>query len=375
MSLAAADRSHMERALELGRKGWGRVHPNPLVGCVIVKGGQVVGEGWHREYAGPHAEVNALEEAGEAARDATAYVSLEPCRHEGKTPPCTRALIQAGVARVVYGASDPGAESGGGGKELSAAGIQVQGPTLTPGEARRENPAFHHDDPERPWTALKLALSLDGRIAARPGERTTLSGPEAAREVHRLRAGFDAILVGTTTALVDDPLLTVRGPVAPRKPPVRVVLDARGRLTPGARVVREGDAPSWVLTSSGAPREWRRELEVVGVRLLEVSSDREGRLDLCAAMARLREQGIRSLLCEGGGVLASTLLQEGLVDRIHLVVAARFLGAQGVPAFPGVGAAPRPGELDRLGQEREWRPDPRVRTLGSDVWITLDREA
>lgn len=371
----ADDATFLRRAIELGRRGWGRVQPNPLVGCVIVEDGEVVGEGWHEEHGGPHAEVRALAEAGERARGATVYVSLEPCRHQGKTPPCTRALLDAGVARVVYGAADPGPESGGGGRELAEAGLDVTGPLLSENEARRENPAFFHEAPDRPWLALKLATSLDGRIAARPGERTPISGAAAGTEVHRLRAGFDAILVGANTAVVDDPLLTVRGPVRPRVPPVRIVLDSRGRLSAEARMLAEGDAPVWVLTTSVASAEWRTALEGAGARVLEVAARSDGRLDLPAAFARLRDEGTGAVLCEGGGVLASALLEQGLVDRIHLVLAPVFLGAQGVPAFPGIGAAPSPGELDRLGEGNAWRPHPEVRAFGPDLWLTLDREA
>jgi diaminohydroxyphosphoribosylaminopyrimidine deaminase / 5-amino-6-(5-phosphoribosylamino)uracil reductase len=365
----------MDRALELGRRGWGRVHPNPMVGCLIVRDGDVVGEGWHREYGGPHAEVDALAAAGEAARGATAYVSLEPCCHTGKTPPCTRALMEAGVARVVFGAADTGRDSGGGGRELGAAGLDVTGPLLSEAEARRENPAFFHPDGSRPWVDLKLALSLDGKIAARPGERTSLSGPDAGAEVQRLRAGFDAILVGANTALVDDPLLTVRGSVKPRTPPVRVVLDGRGRLGPGARMLREGVAPVWIVTGAGAPEGWKADLAGAGARLVEAPTAPDGRIDLPAALSHLRGEGIRALLCEGGGILASALLDGGLVDRLDLIFSPRFLGEQGVPAFPGLGAAPLPGELDRPGEEGEWRVHPEVRRLGPDLWITLDREA
>jgi diaminohydroxyphosphoribosylaminopyrimidine deaminase / 5-amino-6-(5-phosphoribosylamino)uracil reductase len=360
------DRIHMARAVELGRRGWGRVHPNPMVGCVITRDGRILGEGWHREFGGLHAERDALrsaEEAGEEAAGATAYVSLEPCRHFGKTAPCTVALREAGIRRVVFGAEDPGARSGGGAADLARSGLEVVGPLLTPAEARRENPAFFHRESRRPWTALKLALSLDGGIATAPGERTAVSGPEAAEEVHRLRAGFDALLVGAGTGRVDDPLLTVRGPVEPRVPPARVVVDGRGTLAPRARLLREGKGEVHVITTDEAPGEWRRAMEGAGATVHVVPGE-GGRVDLPAAMEALRDRGVTALLCEGGGVLGSALLSAGLVDRLHLVVAPRFLGGGGVPAFPRV---------DPMGGGR-WVPTGEPRLVGADHWLVFDRE-
>ncbi len=360
---AEEERRFLDRAVELGHRGWGRVHPNPMVGCVIVRDGQVVGEGWHREFGGPHAEVEALEAAGNAARDGTAYVSLEPCRHEGKTPPCTRALLEAGVRRVVFGSADPGEHSGGGGRELSAAGVEVEGPVFSPREARRMDPVFFHRNPERPWLTLKLAISLDGGIARRPGESTRLSGEAATSEVHRLRAGFDAIMVGARTARTDDPRLTVRGSVQPRVPPARIVLDGRGTVGMGARLHREGEGRVHLFTTLGADSEWVAGHRSRGARV-HVLPGREGRVDLRAASRRLRELDFRAVLCEGGGVLGSALLGEDLVDRLVLIVAPCFLGPRRVPAFPD--ASPPGGGT--------WTPAGEPRRTGDDVWITLDRE-
>lgn len=358
------DRCYLERAIQLGRKGWGRVHPNPMVGCVIVQDETVVGEGWHRQWGGDHAEVDALGKAGDRARGATVYVSLEPCRHHGKTPPCTRALMEAGVARVVYGAADPGAASSGGGEALRRAGVDVTGPLLSRREARRENPAFFHEDSRRPWTALKLAVSLDGGIAEAPGKRTRITGEEASRRVQRLRAGFDAILVGAATARTDDPLLTVRGEVKPRRPPRRVVADGRGTLPGRARLLREGQGEVHLLTTEASTPSWRLAMEAAGAQVL-VLSDPGPTVPLDAAMRELREGGVSALLCEGGGVLGSALLSAGLVDRLYLAVAPRFLGKAAVPAFPGAG---------REGSGR-WRPLGRPDVLGDDLWIELEREA
>lgn len=359
------DRAGLLRALELGRRGWGRVQPNPLVGCVIVREGQVVGEGWHREFGGPHAEVEALAEAGESAREATAYVSLEPCAHYGKTPPCTLALLDAGIRRVVYGAPDPGEVSGGGAETLRRAGVQVVGPCLSAEDARRENPAFfHRHRSDRPWLALKLALSLDGMISQAPGSRTLLTGPEAGAWVHRLRSGFDAILVGSGTIRVDDPLLTVRASSPPIRPPARLVLDRTASLSGASRVMETaGEAPVVVFVAEDVGESKIERLEGLGAIVHPVPSI-GGRLSFDALLEVCRETGIHSVLCEGGGVLASGLLGEGKVDRLHLIYSPRTLGPSAVPGFP----EPIPGEA-----WDGWVPVGNPIRLGRDVLITLDR--
>ena len=369
--LPAADRRFIERAIRLGARGWGRVEPNPMVGCVIVQEGETVGEGWHAEYGGPHAERAALADAGGRARGATAYVSLEPCRHFGKTPPCTRALVEAGIRRVVYGASDPGSDAGGGGEELRTAGIRVEGPVLTPREARILNPGFFHAEPGRPWTALKLAVSLDGRISRAEGARTQLTGRDVHACVHRLRAGFDAILVGTRTALVDDPLLTVRGDVTPRSPPRRVVLDAGGRIPAGARILREGDGDVLFYTTPASSGQWRRSIERAGGKVTEVESSPGEGVSLPAVLGSLRASGVGRLLCEGGGKLAGALFREGLVDRAYLAFAPCLLGPAGVPAFRwGEGGSPLPPGARRGRGGWEWIQRPR--RLGTDLWTVLE---
>ncbi len=210
----------MRRALELAARGWGRVAPNPLVGAVVARGGEVVGEGWHTGYGRPHAEVEALRVAGEAARGATLYVTLEPCAHHGKTPPCTDAILAAGVRRVVFAASDPNPRAAGGCAVLETAGVEVERGVEMRAALDLNAPFFHGiAGPERPWTELKLAVSLDGRVADRDGRSAWITGEEARAEVHRMRAGFGAVAVGIGTALADDPRLTVRGAVEPRVPP------------------------------------------------------------------------------------------------------------------------------------------------------------
>jgi len=332
----ATDAAFMRRALDLAWRGWGRVHPNPLVGAVVVRDGEVVGEGYHTEYGGPHAEVAALAAAGERARGATLYVTLEPCAHQGKTPPCTLAIEAAGIRRVVYGAEDPNPEARGGAERLRSQGVEVTG-GVEREAVRAQNAAFFHAiERGDAYVALKLALSLDARLADAPGRSTVVTGPAARAEVHRLRAGYDAILVGIGTALADDPLLTVRGEIEPRVPPVRVVVDTEARLPLGSRLLATlHEAPVRVICAEDAPAERIRELERRGVDILAVRRSVTGGVDLAEALDRLRSTGVRSVFCEGGGRLGSALLSLGRVRRLYLFYAPRLFGAGGVEAFPG----------------------------------------
>lgn len=359
----SSDRAFMRRALSLAERGWGRVHPNPLVGAVVVRDGDVVGEGFHGEFGGPHAEVVALRAAGELARGATLYVTLEPCNHFGKTPPCTDAIVASGVARVVIAAEDPHPVARGGAERLRAAGIEVE-IGVERDAARALNAAFFHAvERGTPFVALKYALSLDGRLSSRRGRPTAVTGNEARAEAHRLRAGFDAILVGIGTILADDPLLTVRGAVAPRVPPVRVVLDSDARLPLESRLVDTvGEAPVWVVCAADAPAERRAALEARGVRTLAVP--RVGRhIDLDAALARLGDEQVRSVFCEGGGRVGGALLEADLIERLYLFYAPKLFGRDGVPAFPGrIPAGARDGWVRRA-----------VAEFGADVMVQLDR--
>ncbi|HXF96564.1 MAG TPA: bifunctional diaminohydroxyphosphoribosylaminopyrimidine deaminase/5-amino-6-(5-phosphoribosylamino)uracil reductase RibD [Gemmatimonadales bacterium] len=351
----------MGRALELAWRGWGRVAPNPLVGAVVLSGRRVVGEGFHAEYGGPHAEVEALRAAGRRARGATLVVTLEPCRHQGKTPPCTDAILRAGVRRVVAALRDPDPAAGGGAEVLRSAGVEVAVGLCAEQAAAQNAPfLFSRAHPERPFVALKLATSIDGRIADAAGQSQWISGPEARDFVQWLRAGFDAIAVGGTTALHDNPRLTVRGAVQPRRPPVRVVFDRRAMLNPGVHLVETArEVPTWVMASPEAPAANAAILEASGVRVFRPASLAEG-------LAMLREAGIHSLLCEGGGALGAKLLEDGLVDRLYWVQAPVWLGERAVPAFPGV--------PDRtLPDAPRWIPVER-RALGADTLLVLDRQ-
>lgn len=301
----------MRRALALAERGWGQTAPNPMVGAVVVHGDDVVGEGWHARYGGAHAEVGALREAGERARGATLYVTLEPCNHWGKTPPCADAVIAAGIARVVAATADPGVESGRGAERLRKHGIDVTMGVLER-EARELNaPFFHAFASDRPWVVLKLAVSIDGAIADAERSAGWLTNERSRAEVQRLRANADAIGVGAETYLVDSPRLTVRGDVVPRVPPLRVVFDRSSRILATRTVVREGES------------------ELVVCR----------EPDLGAALRALHARGVRSILVEGGAGIASALLDANLVDRLVIFQAPIVLGGGALHAFAG--AAPR----------------------------------
>src|SRR5947207_5466413 len=355
-----AQRAAMERALDLARRGWGRVAPNPLVGAVILAGDIVVAEGYHAEYGGPHAEVVALQAARERARGATLVVNLEPCAHHGKTPPCTDAIVAAGVARVVAAVADPDPQARGGAGVLRAKRVIVSLGLLAEAAAALNAPfLFAREQAERPFVALKLATSIDGRIADAAGSSRWVSG-EAAREyVHWLRAGFDAIAVGGMTALRDNPQLTVRGRVTPRRPPVRVVFDRRAMLNQTADLVKTApEVPTWVMSSPDAPVASVTLLERSGVRVFRPASLADG-------LRMLRGAGIHSVLCEGGGALGAKLLAEGLVDRLYWIQAPVWLGEGAVPAFPGVGGAALP-------EAPRWIPGER-RAMGPDTLLVLER--
>ncbi len=326
----------MALALGLGRRGMGRVWPNPAVGCVIVQGDRIVGRGWTADGGRPHAETQALAQAGPLARGATAYVTLEPCSHHGQTPPCARALIDAGIARVVVATGDPDPRvSGRGIVLLRDAGIAVT-EGVAEAEARADHAGFlSRVTRGRPWLTLKLAQSMDGRIATATGESQWITGPDARRAVHALRARHDAVMVGAGTVRADDPSLTVRGMGIDRQP-VRVTVSRRMDLPEDGAMVRTARETSvWMCHGPEKPARvahW----EALGVVSVPCPIE-AGQVDLTAAMAALAARGLTRVFCEGGGALAASLLGAGLVDEVVVFSAGIAIGAEGTPALAAMG--------------------------------------
>ena len=350
----------MARALDLAWRGWGKVQPDPLVGAVILRDGELVGEGWHPEYGDRHAEAVALADAGERARGATLVVTLEPCSHQGKQPPCTEAIIRSGWP----GSSPPCATpirwppvapSGSVRREWKSRSDLWE----TPPRSRTQSSSIVFAIPNRPFLALKLATTLDGRIADGFGRSRWISGEAARDYVQWLRAGFDAIAVGGRTARFDDPSLTVRGPVRPRIAPRRVVFDRVADLAPQLTLVRTAaETPTLVVVAPQADPSRVKRLESAGVTVLRAAS-------LAEALGSLRQLGVGSLLVEGGGQLAGALLGAGLVDRYYWLQAPLWLGDDAIPAIAGLPTR----ELD---QAERWRVVER-QALGDDTLLVLDR--
>jgi len=329
----AEDEAHMRAALSLAARGLGNTWPNPAVGCVIVRDGEVVGRGWTAPGGRPHAETEALARAGEAARGATAYVTLEPCCHWGRTPPCTDALIAAGVARVVVALRDPDPRVDGRGLQLlREAGIAVSDGVLER-EARRLSGGFlKRVCAGLPLVTLKLASTLDGRIATRTGESRWITGPEARRAVHALRGRHDAVLAGSGTVLADDPDLTCRLPGAALVPTLRVVADGRLRTPPRAALF-DNPAPVWIATRAGHPDAALDALRARGAEIIDVPAAEQGQgLDPAALLRALAVRGVTRVFAEGGAGLAAALLRAGLVDRLAWFHAPAVMGADGRPA-------------------------------------------
>lgn len=347
----------MRRALDLAYRGWGRVHPNPLVGAVVLGPDGLVSEGFHGEFGGPHAETVALAAAGPRARGGTLVTTLEPCRHEGKQPACVPQVIAAGIRRVVIAAPDPTPGAGGGAGMLREAGLDVD-LGLARAEAERQNAPYFTSlrRSDRPFVTLKLATSLDHRIADAGGHSRWISGDLARDFVHWHRAGYEAIAVGGRTAQVDDPSLTVRGAVEPRIPPRRVVFTGSRRLALDTTLVRT--AREIPVVAVGPPGPDAAALGAAGVDLVPAASLPDG-------LAELRRRGIRSMVVEGGGRLAGALLGAGLVDRFVWIVSPVWLGDRGVPAVRGV-------EVSSLLEAERWTLVDR-KGLGQDTVLIFDR--
>ena len=330
MTQKPEDIRHMRHALALAARGLGQVAPNPAVGCVIVapENGHILGRGWTRPGGRPHAETVALAEAGEAARGATAYVTLEPCAHHGKTPPCAEALIRAGVARVVVAVEDPDSRvSGQGFAMLRTAGISVTTNVLTKESETLNEGFFKKVTAHRPLVTLKIAQSLDGRTASASGESQWITGEAARAYGHLLRARHDAILSGIETALKDDPSLTCRLPGREGRSPVRVVLDSRLRLSEWSKLVQTAkEVPTLIFTTSASEGG---ALKVCGAEIIRVPPDPRGQPDVGAVLGVLAERGITRLLVEGGAIVHASFLNRGLADRLEVFTAPRLLGSAG----------------------------------------------
>ncbi len=339
---------YMRIALAQARRGMGRVSPNPMVGAVVVRRGGIVGMGYHRRAGTPHAEVHALAQAGGKARNADLYVNLEPCSHFGRTPPCADAIIASRIKKVVIGMGDPNPlVSGRGMARLTKAGIQIVSGVLEE-ECRKLNEAYiTHITRGVPFVILKVASSLDGKIATASGDSRGLTSPPSIRAVHRLRDRVDAILVGIGTVEADDPLLTTRLPGRPGKDPVRVIVDSRLRISPRARVFNPDSAAGVIIATTGrAPQAKKERLERIGGVSIITADGRDGRVDLRKLMRQLGKRGIGSLLIEGGTGISTSALESGIVDKIIFFYAPKIIGGRlsyGITA--GEGAAAVDGAL------------------------------
>ena len=354
------DERWMKRALHLAEKGRGRTSPNPMVGAVLVKNGRVVGEGFHIQAGGAHAEILALRQAGEETTGATLYLNLEPCAHYGRTPPCAPAVIDAGVRRVVIGTEDPNPLVRGKGLEsLRSAGVDVEIGVLEKA-CRRLNEAFcKYILKKEPFVILKVAATLDGKIAAREGDSKWISGEASRRLVHRFRNQVDGIVVGVGTIVKDDPMLTAR--ITGGRNPDRVILDSRLRIPENAKVIETSPSKTIVATTELAPKDKRERLETKGVRILTLDS-KEGRVSLKSCLSRLGEMEMVNVLVEGGSQVNGAFLDEGLIDKILLFLSPKLIGdhqAIGIFGGKGVGSIKEAISLNEL----------RVRKIGGDLLV------
>jgi diaminohydroxyphosphoribosylaminopyrimidine deaminase/5-amino-6-(5-phosphoribosylamino)uracil reductase len=360
------DTRFMERAIALAGGGLGLAAPNPMVGAVVVAGDEIVGEGWHEGPGTPHAEVVALRESGKRSRGATLYTTLEPCSHQGRTPPCAPAVAAAGIARVVVAARDPNpVVDGNGVRILREAGVEVDEDVLA-GPARRLIEGFaKHVTTGLPFVTLKMAASVDGRVAARDGTSRWITGPEAREDVHRLRASSGAIVVGAGTVLADDPSLTVRLPDFRGRPPLRVAVDAAGRL-PRTAALFDGSAPTLVATVPAVQAGTRKAWEEGGAEVLLIDGGAtQNAVSLEALIELLGKRDVQSVLIEGGPTLAWSAVEAGVVDRLVLYLAPKLVGGAGAPGI--LGGSGIDTIADALSVEIS-----EVTTLGRDLKVVAD---
>lgn len=357
------DEEYMRQALAVARFAAGRTSPNPLVGAVVVNDGRIVGQGWHRKAGTPHAEVHALRQAGDLANGAALYVTLEPCSHYGKTPPCAEAVIQSGIKRVVVAMRDPNPLVAGRGLEaLRRAGIQVEEGILR-AEAEALNEVFLKWITTRcPFVALKMAMTLDGKIATAAGQSKWITNEASRRYAHQLRDFYDGILVGIGTVLADDPSLTARLPEG-GKNPTRIVLDSLARTPVSSQLVTDQKAPTIIAVTERAPQERIERLKRRGVEVFVFPSDAKGNVSLRPLLQQLGQNEICSLLVEGGSSVNGAFVTQGLVDRVHAFIAPKLVG--GMKALTSVG-----GEGIAALSEACRLEDLKVQTLEGDLLIT-----
>jgi diaminohydroxyphosphoribosylaminopyrimidine deaminase/5-amino-6-(5-phosphoribosylamino)uracil reductase len=336
-----SDIEYMRLAIQEAEKGLGRTSPNPCVGAVIVRAGQVIGQGYHRRAGTPHAEVNALTDAlgkGKGCVGATIYVTLEPCNHTGRTPPCTQAILAAGLTRVVIGMADPNPVASGGADFLRSQGIEVSVGLLEQ-ECRQLNyPFLKHSVTGLPWVVMKAGMSLDGKISRRRGAGGAITGAEVKKRVHLLRNQLDAILIGSGTALIDDPSLTTRleekGEAG--RDPIRVILDSRLQLSSEAKMLTQNSSAStWIFCDHDASKEKQLALEQAGAIIHRIDSEPDGGLDLSQVLRCLGQADITSVLVEGGATVHGSFLKKKLVDQVYLFTAPYFIGEQGISLLSG----------------------------------------
>jgi len=334
-----ADNYYMRLALREARKAVGRTSPNPLVGAVIVSKGIIIGKGFHRKAGTPHAELHALKEAGHAASGATLYVTLEPCNHFGRTPPCTEAILKSNLKRVVIGMADPNPSvCGNGARYLAEKGVQVTSGVLEEACRSINRPFVKHTVSGLPWVILKAAVTIDGKIATASGKSCWITGEKARGAVHRLRDRVDAIMIGVDTALSDDPSLTTRLTGRKGQDPLRVVLDSRLRLPPDAKMLKqESEAETVIFCSTEASSERKRNLEKAGAIVKQIGSESCGHLPIIKVLEELGRAQVTSVLVEGGGRVQSAILSANLADEAYFFMAPILLGNDGIPLVDAFG--------------------------------------
>lgn len=362
-SVKMQDADYMKRAIELAEKARGWTNPNPMVGAVIVKGGQVIGEGYHERYGQLHAERNALAACTQPPEGAVVYVTLEPCCHYGKTPPCTEALIAAKVSRVVIGSRDPNPSvSGKGAAMLRNAGIEVTEDFLR-SECDKINPVFfHYITTRRPYTVLKYAMTADGKIAAYTGKSQWITGEEARTHVHRLRHCYSGIMVGIGTVLADDPMLNCR--LEHGKSPVRIVCDSKLRIPEDSRLCRTAKEIPLMIACAGAGPEKKKRLEELGAEVIEVPG-RDGRVDIKRLMEILGGKAIDSVLVEGGASLNYSVMEAGAVKKCYVYIGSKIFGGEAAKSPVGGGGCESPEHAMLLGR-------PKVHPLGDDILLEYE---